>query len=455
MQKLLCLALALWLCWTGCAAAEPRLVPQLDQWNELAPVDVVLSADVRTHMPFDDTRCAQLNGLLKHLSLHLQTGGDVNRTALLVDGREALWLVECETESGPQTQVSWSDAIYACDMNTLLGSASVTLTENQRLTWLEDGVTLADGVAAALAPYAKEADVKTNIKNMGVARTKITCTVPKDEADVFASAVKANCPDSLKEMLASLAFSGQQKLILWRDEAGSILRVEYSGQCGRNADSLRKVSLTWRMRRDEDCTRDDITLKTPAVKGNDYNTLTCTRHVEKDESGVVSYELDYDYAVRDESGKSTWAGAVSLTGTPAGDDTQLTGSAALSSKPAGADAEETLVLAPNLLLSQQNGAPCASGLITVQEKRGKNLVEDADVFIEMGEGAYLLWTETDAAITPTQQQRETMTEAMGASLLPHLVLLPEEDTPYLSADLPEEAWQRIVEAAQTALAEEE
>lgn len=142
-------------------------------------------------------------------------------------------------------------------------------------------------------------------------------------------------------------------------------------------------------------------------------------------------------------------------GTPQGEATQLTGSVTLSGKSAGAGTEETLVLTPNLLLSQQNGAAYASGQITVQEKRGKNLVEDADVLIEMAQGTYLLWTETDAAIAPTQQQRESMTEAMGAQLLPYLVLLPAEDTLYLSADLPEDTWQRIVEAAQMALAEEE
>lgn len=277
MQKILCLVLAAWLCLMGCAAAEPRLLPQLDQWNENSPVDVVLSTDVRTHMPFDDTRCAQLNGLLKHLSLHLQTGGGVSRTALLVDGREALWLVECETESGPQTQTSWTDVAYACDMNALLGGTGVSLAwENQYQTWLEDGVSLVERMVTALEPYKKEASVKTSIKNMGVARKKLTYTVPKDEAEAFAQAVKADCPDSMKEALASLVFSGQQKLILWRSEEGSILRVEYSGQCGASADSLRKVSLIWRLCREDDRTQDNITLKTPAVKGNAYNTLTCT-----------------------------------------------------------------------------------------------------------------------------------------------------------------------------------
>lgn len=456
MRKTLWLVLLLCLCLVGSAAAEPVLIPQLSQWETDAPVDVLLSAQVRTHMPFDDTRCEQLNGMVKHLSLHLQAGGSVSRAALLVDGQETLWMAQCETDSGPQTQVSWADETFACDMNTLLGGTGVTLNvDGQRMTWLDDGVSLLEGMAAALEPYQKETSTKTSIKSMGVARKKITCTVPKDQAEAFAQAVKSSCPDSLKDTLSALTFSGQQKLTLWRSEDGQILRADYSGQCGQSADSLRKVSLTWRLRRDEDCTRDSITLKTPAVKGNYYNTLTCTRHVEPDESGTVCYELAYDYAVRDESGKSTWAGEVSLMGTPQGDATQLTGSVTLSSKPAGAETEETLVLTPGLLLSQQSGVPCASGQITVQEKRGKNLVEDADILIEMGQGAYLLWTETDAAITPTQQQRESMAEAMGAQLLPHLVLLPSEDTLYLSADLPEDAWQRIVEAAQMALAEEE
>lgn len=456
MRKTLWLVLLLCLCLAGSAAAEPVLIPQIFQWEANRPVDVTLSVQVRTHMPFDDTRCGQLNGLVKHLSLHLQAGGSVSRAALLVDGQETLWIAQCETDSGYQTQASWTDETFACDMNTLLGSTGMALdADDQSMTWLDDGLSLLEGMAAVLEPYKKEASVKTSIKNMGVARTKITYTVAKDQTDTFAQAVKNSCPDSLKDVLTALIFSGQQKLILWRSEEGQILRAEYAGQCGKDADGLRKVSLVWRMRRDEDCIRDDLTLKTPAVKGSYYNTLTCARHVEQDDSDTVCYELEYDYAVRDAQGKSTWAGDVSLKGTPQGKNTQLTGSAAFSSKPAGAETEETLVLTPSLLLGQENGTPCASGQITVQEKRGKNLVEDADVFIEMGEGTYLLWTETDAAITSTQQQRETLAEAMGAKLLPHLVLLPAEDTLYLSADLPEEAWQRIVEAAQTALAEEE
>lgn len=454
MRKILCLVLLLFL--VGTAAAEPELIPQLAQWTADSPVDVVLSAQVRTHMPFDDARCAQLNGLVKHLSLHLQAGGAVTRAALLVDGQEALWMAQRETDGGPQTQVSWAEGTFACDMNAFLGGTAVQLdTDHQSLTWLEDGTSLLEDMASALESFKKETSTKTSIKSMGVARKKITYTVPKDQTDAFAQAVKDSCPDSMKNVLTALTFSGQQKLILWRSEEGQILRAEYAGQCGKGADSLRKVSLVWRLRRDEDCTRDQITLKTPAVKGNHYNTLSCTRRVELDEDGAVCYELEYDYAVRNDDGKSTWAGDITLKETTQEAGAQLKGSVALSSKPAGAEAEETFILAPDVLLGLEDGALVMSGQVTAQKKREKKLVEDADILLSVGPGAYLLWTETDTAAVPTQQQRENLVKAMGSRLLPYLISLPAEDTLYLSADLPEEAWQRIVEAAQMALAEEE
>jgi len=45
--------------------------------------------------------------------------------------------------------------------------------------------------------------------------------------------------------------------------------------------------------------------------------------------------------------------------------------------------------------------------------------------------------------------------SMAAELLPHLVLLPEEDVTFLSADLPEKVWNQIVNAARDALQKEE
>ena len=54
-----------------------------------------------------------------------------------------------------------------------------------------------------------------------------------------------------------------------------------------------------------------------------------------------------------------------------------------------------------------------------------------------------------------EQQLLEMTQGLSEAVVPHLVLLPQEDMLYLSADLPQDVWQQIVEAAQSALPEEE
>lgn len=446
MRKALCLALVFCLCLCT-AMAEPQLIPQLSLWDGTGDVEAVISANVRTHMPFDDERCAQLNGLLKHLSLRLQAGGPVSRVAVLVDGQEAVWLARRTTEEGPQIQTSWAEGTFACDMDTLLGGGESISLANPRETWLEDGITLLEGLGQALESYKKESGVKTSIKNMGVARTKAVYTVPKAETEVFARAMQA-CG------VAGLTFSGQQKLTLWRDQEGNLLRSEYTGQCGRDAESLRKVNLAWRLCREDSCTRDEITLKTPAVKGGDYNTLTCSRHVERKEDGKACYTLTYDYAVKSAGAKSAWAGKISLESADDGQATRLTGSVELSTTPAGADAKTTLVLLPQLAFTGEAGLPAVSGLVTVQQKRGKNIIEDGDITMQISAGMPLLWVEEPAAAL-TEEARSSLASGMASALVRRLVLLPGEDTLFLSADLPEETWQLIVDGAQAALIKEE
>lgn len=444
MKRILCLVLLCCL-WAGSAAAEVQLVPQLSQWDETMPVDVLLSVDVRSHMPFDDARCGQLNALLSHLSLYMQTGSGVSRVALLVDGQEALWIAQRDGERGAETQVSWAEGTFAGDMGTLLGGTEEAISlDFSHATWLDEGVTFLEQLAESLDAYKKETSVKTTINGMGTARTKAVYTVPKGEVEAVAQAFGA-CG------VEGLAFKGQQKLILWRGADGGILRAEYAGQCGTDESSLRQVSLVWRMCREENRTKDAITLKTPAVSGSDYNTLTCTRQVQQDETGTTSYALSYSYTVRASGEKSIWAGEIDLVGTPEEACTRLTGSVELSETPADTGTKSTLVLVPNLLVGETAGAPFVSGVLTVQEKSGKNTLEDADVCIQLAGGAYLMWTETQAATI----SQETLLAGMPTALVRHLVLLPAEDTLYLSAGLPEEAWQSIVDAAQAALIKEE
>ena len=468
MRKALRLLLALVLCMviSADAVAEIALVPQLDEWDESMPIEVTLSADVAVHMPFDDNRCAQLNALMKHLSLHLNSGvadgEELSRVALQVDGAEVAWMMQKQNAAESQLRLSWQpDVTYAAAENALDMVSGFVLegVPTDKLFWLEDGAALVNNLCDALQDYGKASSIKTNIKNMGMARKKIIYTVPKADAERFWDAVVDCCPDgsSLGNILAGMTVSGQQKLIVWRDDEGALLRAEYAGKCGSNADSLRQVKLVWRLCRTEDAVRDDISLKTPAVEGADYNTLTLTRNLLRDGQGVVTLDGKLSYTMKAGKEKSSLSGEVDLTSTPNGADTLLSGFVMVKRKETGNDAASSLTIKPDVLLSTDRNAPVVSGKVQVQQLYDGHVVEDAVISVQMAPGAALTWEKTDVTIDMDavgEQHLLDMMQKLPGAVVPHLVLLPQEDTLFISADLPQDVWQQIVEAAQSALPEE-
>ena len=455
----------------GCASAEIELVPQIREWDMAAPLEVTLQAEVATHMPFDDIRRDQLNGLLKHLTLRMNTtvadGKEIGRVALQVDGRDAAYILQKADAAETQLRFSWQPGVTYSAQGDAMESMAVDLPEIslrgidvEKQQWLEDGPAMIVGVAQALEEYKKTEQIKTTIKGMGVARTKVYYTVPKSKVESFGDAVAFSAPDgsTLGSFLAGLTFSGQQKLIVWLDADGKMLRAQYDGKCGKDEDSLRQVNLVWRMCRTEDAVKDDINLKTPAVKGEDYNTLTVTRNLTKDENGVVTVDGEYSYIMRKDNHKDTRSGEGKLTGTPGEDSTQLSGEVTLKRKQTGDDYALSTVLKPDLLLGSMDNTPVISGTVQVQDMYGDNVVEDATIRIDVAEGEELLWEETIATVdmdAMDEQQLTDMLEGLSGEVIPRLVLLPREDTLYLSADLPEDVWQKIVEAARNTLPEEE
>lgn len=471
MRRLLvCLVAVLYLM-LSVAGAEIQLVPQAEEWDASIPLEINLRADVITHMPFDDNRRDQLNGLLKHMALRINTtaadGEDIGRVALQVDGRDVAWMLQKENAAETQLRLSWQPGVtYSADgdaLESLTGGDAPELSlrgiDTSKQQWLEDGPALLAAMTQALDDYKKAESIKTTIKGMGVARKKIYYTLPKSKAEVFAQALQDSCPEgSLREFLVGLTFSGQQKLIVWLDAEGRMLRAEYAGKCGADEESLRQVSLVWRMCRTEEAVKDDITLKTPAVKGEDYNTLTVTRNLVKDENGTVTVDGKYSYAVRKDKHKDTRSGEGKLTGTPEKNGTRLTGSVTLKRKQTGDDYAMGTVLKPDVLLGAQGSTPVIFGTVQVQDMYGDNVIEDAVIHVDAAEGDALLWEDAFAAVdmdAMDQAQLDAMLEGLSGAVVPHLVLLPQEDTLYLSADLPDDVRQKIVEAAQKTLSEEE
>lgn len=466
-------------CFCASALGEMAFIPQMNDWNlDVAPLEVNLWASVSTHMPFDEERTAQLNALLNHLSLRMNwqrlEGEEWSRLAILVDGVEALSAAQREAQGETLLQFSVQpENTYSLTSDKLSGEAQAMLSflggEEEELSvyglngdeaaWLEDGLALLESIAQDLEAYKKEDKVKQSIKNMGTARVKQTYTIPKADASILGEAIANNSRDGeLRAMLISLIFSGKQTLTLYRAESGKILRADYSGNCGADEDHLRKVTLTWKLRRDGDAVRDNLTLKSPAVNGTDRNTLTLERSVLADDEGQIEMDEKFTYEWVADKKKTTLSGTADLTNALSEDASHVTGTVTIKQVLPGEDTSTSIRLTPDLTVAGADGLPSILGSVTVERLSGKNVLEKADLSVTVGVGSYFSWesrpqtvslnlmTEEQAAATAGE-----LSSAAATALIRPMVLLPREDTLYLSADLSDEAWQKIVDAAQSAL----
>lgn len=458
------------------AGAEAVLTPRLALWDDVPAVQMELGADVSVHMPFDEERCGQLNALLKHLTLRLglirMEDEEWSRAALCVDGREAVSFAQRQQDGQTALRMSCLpgetfttrqavDASSALGM--LLGETGGDMSlfglDGREEAWMTDAYALVCSLEKPLSAWCKESAVKTSVKNMGTARIKRSYTVPKDQAEEFASALIAACPmGKLGTLLSGLTFTGQQKLTVLLTKDGAPLRVEYTGKCGPDTKQQRQVTLTWRMRRDQS-TLDELTLKSPAVSGTDRNTLTYSRKLAPKKSGGKSYDSKFTYEWVKDRQKTTLSGECSLTCTEKKSGSTLSGSVKIKRQLPDAKSAETVKLTPDLLLTDD---PAVRGTVLAEVYSGSNVIEQAKISVEIMPGETFDWALGENAVsldsmdqTSLEELRSRVVSAMGAELIPMLVLLPEEDTLYLSADLPPETWQAIMNAARQALREEE
>lgn len=177
-----------------------------------------------------------------------------------------------------------------------------------------------------------------------------------------------------------------------------------------------------------------------------------------DDKGRINLDGKFTYEWVADKKKTTLSGTADLVNTLSENESHVTGTLTVKQVLPGEDTSTSIRLTPDLKVAGADGLPSVLGSITVEQLSGKNVLEKADLSITLGVGSYFSWesrpqtvsinllTEEQAAITAGE-----LTSAAATALIRPMVLLPREDTLYLSADLSDEAWQKIVDAAQSAL----
>ena len=401
--------------------------------------EATISGAVEKYPPFAEKRLEQLNRLLSHLSLHLEKDGEREWIEVLVDGEAALWkTLKAEDanraffvqEEEAEDQENQTDGESA----TAGEGDSVEPGKDRSLLWmLENGEAFLDQLYEALAglPEAfpesfKEGKENITYREYGpVVKKRIGVITPEGEDGTGGlKAYLSRKPDPLGGILSDTpVLQGQQRTTLFLGEEGQILRLTYDGTIGRDADSLRKVSLNWRRLRTEKKELDNLTLKTPAVKGGDRNNLVMERRYEEREEDVR--ELTWTLSFDDVADRVRTTTEISITlKNQAG---QITGE--LVHKEKTGNQLVRWYFRPELTL--KNGTDY-EGRLEIVQYSGKIELNHATLSLQLSTGS------PSGRMAPEEIAGEESADQLAGRLLRALCRLPEEDLLFLTDGLTEE-----------------
>lgn len=461
-KRLLAICLILLVLMTNAALAEVPFLMHSNGWTwEGVPVDVLLKADVNTHMPFDEDRLAMLTPITDMLSMHLVTGEDEGLVSVSAMDEELLKL----QYKGNAVQLSSMPGVTytseAESMSILLGGDvssdgvyELLGLDRRGETLITDGRVLLEKITSALAEQGKKAQNTTSISGYGRAAYTMEYSFTANKAENLKTVLLENCPEGwLKEIISGLSFSGKQTIRMHFTKDDVLIRMEYNGSCGPK-DDQRTVKLIYKLRHDEEMDKDHIELTSPAKKGKNKNTLTFDRTVQTNKSGARSMTGSFKYTKTKDSVTSVWDGTFGLFNAYTDAADVLTGEFTLEKKLNGAEKVDAITLTPNLTISGTAEAPVVIGTMTIEEKYAGRVTEQAVVSVDLKRAEPLVWTDAAQQIDLSAQDEASLLKSqqdvaasLAQAVVRPLILKLGKDAQWFFRDLSDEVVQSILDAA--------
>lgn len=465
MMRAMACCLALMLLMMSTASADGAFLMHSGGWLlEETPLDVVLKADVDTHMPFDADRLAMLTPVTDMLSMHLITGEDEGLLAISAEEETLLTLQyrqdAVQLSSMPGTTYVASDDPISVLLGTELSSGGLfealgLAREGESL--LADARMLMSKFPAAFEAYGKKAKNTTSISGYGRAAYTMDYTFQPKQLALFAEQLVELIPEGwLREIVSGLTFSGKQRIRMHFSAEDVLLRMEYNGACGPEYD-LRTVKLIYKLRHDAEMDKDYVELTSPAKKGKNKNTLTFERTLQTNKKGARILSGEYEYIVSKDGVTSSRTGEFNLTNAYGDTADVLSGEMSFRSKLNGAEKYDEIILAPNLLVSGTPEQPVITGTLCVTEKYANRTTEQAVVSIDLKRADALTWNENSETIdlrtlddVSLVKIRQEVASSVTTALVRPLILKLGKDAQWFFRDMPEETVQAIIDAASDA-----
>ena len=445
---LVLLIISIFLCFSAFTSAEClQLNTLLSGENEIPVCVTVSSPAFHILSGYGENRCEELNRLLKHFSVAFILSGNETETAVSIDSEQAFSFCESLDNDKLITIYSFNpDKVYYTPADQALKEDSMNSFLDRQFfrinRLMDDLYPLFEKTAVSFPDLSGTEKVSLNFRKFGKAVRRLTIRFSSAYVKDCFPRVLCDLTDSAecRLFLNQLFFDGPQRIILLFDAEDRLIRVGYDGSVGLAPESLRKVSINWKCLRIQDQKMDDITLKSPAVKGYDKYNMSFSRELDltDPEQHMLSWNFELDLKSGDIRKKIQF-----VTELKTADET-LTGKSSYVQKQDGR--EEKTEIIPSI--KKENDKEY-NGLLEITNYSGKimNSRMETRLHISACDPVKIPENKLLTAInseSSDRQRTENDLRFMLSSILIHkLISLPQEDIQFLRKDIPEETWSTI------------
>ena len=458
----LCLSLLILMMTT--VQAENALLVHSAGWDLMhTPVEVLIKADVNTHMPFDDDRLAMLTPITDMLSLRLIAGENEGLVTIAIDQYDVLTL----QYRGNEAQLSsMPDTTYAAEtdpMGLLLG-ADISVSggyealglARESETLVKDGAELLKKLPEHIQNFGKRSKNTTNIVGYGKAAYRYDYTISAAKATEWKEMLLSACPEGwLRGIIGGLTFSGKQTLRVYYTEEDALLRAEYNGSCGPEGD-LRTVKLIYKTCHNEKVDKDYIELTSPAKKGKNKNSLTFERTIGLNEQGQPEVTGNFNYTVTADGVTSIRKGDFDLKNAFTETADFISGHLTIETKLNDAEKYSGITITPDLQIAGFEASPTITGTLTVVEEYAGKTTEHAVLSIDLKKAGVLEWVEQSelidlSALTEVElaEIRQDVSASIATAIVHPLIVMMGAEAEWFFRELPADAVQNIIDTAET------
>ena len=419
--------------WGSCIVSTAEISPNVLLTGEYPnPINIILSAPEYNQIAqFGDDRRVLLNKLMKHVGLLISSDGKRLYSAVLLDQKPVIKI--SDNSENEKTELYEADNSYT----GFLENHFFMLNK-----MLDELYPIFEKTPEAFKEFSKTSSVSLSFRGYGKVVKRLTISLPSQYvSDQFRNTIYGLAENSfIKSFFGSLFFKGPQKIILLYDQNEKLIRINYDGSVGLSDDSMRKISIIWKCLRSEEIKKDDLTFKSPAVKGYDKYNFLYDREMDLTVPGnhILNWNLQTDMRNNQLKKKISYTGDLKST------DNHLTGRISFSDKH---DNTETKIIILPALHKEINDV--YNGTIEITNISGKIVTSRisfklrlSSVYEEPAQNPEMFVNQT---VMDDETAEHADPEISNSILIRTLLAMPNEDTEFFSTGIPDEIWNELLQ----------